>query len=340
VIRSSVHKSQIFFYLILSFLAGIALKIIGTFAAGFILILGILLISVFWQNKKAVFAGFCLVTLVAGIFRANLPDIKLNINFNFLLEKANQSIEKILPEPQASFLAGLLLGFDKNIPKDLLENFNTTGTRHIIALSGYNITIIASLIMGFLLWLGFWRKHAFVIAVIAIIFFVLLTGASASASRAAIMGILVLISQQAGRLSNPRNLLASAAFLMLLKEPTVLFNNIGWQLSFAATIGIIYLSPCLKRLPEILKTTLSAQITVMPLILFYFHQISLISPLANLLVLPIIPITMLVGFLAVASGVLYTPIGTFLAWPAWLFLSYEIKIIELLAKIPLAGLRF
>ncbi len=335
-----MHKSQIFFWLILSFLAGIALKIIGAFTAGFILILAILLISVFWKNKKAVFAGFCLIALVSGIFRANLPDIKFNINFNFLLEKANQSIEKILPEPQASFLAGLLFGIDQNISKDLLEDFNQTGTRHIIALSGYNITIIASLIMGFLLWLGFWRKHAFVIAVIAIIFFVILTGASASVSRAAIMGILVLISQQVGRVSSPKNLLAFAAFLMVFKEPTALLNNIGWQLSFAATIGIIYLSPFLKKLPEILATTLSAQIAVMPFILYYFRQISLISPLANLLVLPIIPITMLAGFISMTCGTIWTPLGIFLSWPAWLFLTYEIKIIGFLAKVPFAGLSF
>jgi len=335
-----MHKSQVFFYSILSFLAGIALKITGAFIAGFILLLGVFLISIFWRNKKAVFVGFCLIALVFGIFRANMPDIKFNINFSGLLFQTNKSIEKILPEPQASFLAGLLFGFDKNIPKDLLEDFNKTGTRHIIALSGYNITIIASLIMGFLLWLGFWRKHAFAIAVIAIIFFVILTGASASVSRAAIMGILVLISQQVGRLSNPRNLLALAAFLMIVKEPTSLLNNIGLQLSFSATIGIIYLSPYLKKLPEILKTTLSAQIAVSPLILFYFRQISLISPLANLLVLPIIPITMLIGFVAVLIGTIYAPIGMFLAWPSWLFLSYEIKIIELLAKVPFAGLNF
>jgi len=335
-----MHKSQIFFYLILFFLAGIVLKFITVFYAGFILVLGILLISVFWSNKKSIFAGFCLVLLCFGIFRANLSDIKFNINFHGLLSQANKSIEKILPEPQASFLAGLLFGLDKNIPKDLLEDFNKTGTRHIIALSGYNITIIASLIMGFLLWIGFWRKHAFYIAIIAIIFFVLLTGASASVSRAAIMGILVLISQQVGRLSNPRNLLALAAFLMIFKEPTALLNNIGLQLSFAATIGIIYLSPYLKKLPEILATTLSAQIAVAPIILFYFRQISLISPLANLLVLPIIPITMLAGFLATVIGVLFPLIGIFLAWPAWLFLSYEIKIIGLLAKVPFAGLNF
>lgn len=335
-----MHKSQIFFWLIISFLIGIALKFLNNFFAGFILILGIFLISIFWKNKKAVFAGFCLIALVLGIFRANLPDIKFNINFSGLLSQANKSIEKILPEPQASFLAGLLFGIDKNIPKNLLEDFNKTGTRHIIALSGYNITIIASLIMGFLLWLGFWRKHAFYLSITAIIFFVFLTGASASVVRAAIMGLLVLLAQQVGRLSNPKNLLALAAFFMILKEPSALLNNAGLQLSFAATIGIIYLSPYLKKLPEILATTLSAQIAVSPLIIFYFHQVSLISPIANLLVLPIIPVTMLVGFIALAIGVLYLPIGIFLAWPAWLFLTYEIKIIELLTKVPFAGLSF
>lgn len=335
-----LNKSQIFFWLILSFLIGVSLKFVGIFYAGFILILGILIISIFWRNKKFVILGFCLIALVFGIYRASFRDIKFNLNFSGLLSQTNQAIEKILPEPQASFLAGLLFGIEENIPENLLENFNLTGTRHITALSGYNITIIASLLMGFLLWIGFWRKHAFFIAIIGIIFFVLFTGASASVVRAAIMGTLVLIAQQVGRASSPKNLLASAAFLMILKEPTALLDNIGLQLSFAATIGIIYFSPYLKKLPQILSTTLSAQIAVMPLIIFYFKQVSLISPIANLLILPIIPVTMLLGFIALIFGVLWTPIGIFLAWPAWLFLTYEIKIVELLAKLPFASLSF
>jgi len=336
----TTNKSNIFFWLILSFIFGVALNFFGLFLAGFILIFGVLLISVFWQNKKLVLVGFCLIFLFLGICRANARDIKFNINFNGLLTQSNKAIQNILPEPQASFLAGLLLGIQDNIPKDLIENFNKTGTRHIIALSGYNITIIASLLMGFLLWLGFWRKHAFFISIIAIIFFVILTGASASVVRAAIMGTLVLIAQRAGRISNPRNLLAATAFLMLLKEPSALIDNVGFQLSFAATIGILYLGPRLQKLPEILATTLSAQIAVLPFLAYYFHQISLISPFANLLILPIIPVTMAIGFMAVILGIIWIPAGAFFSWPTWLFLTYEIKLVEIMAKMPFGSLNF
>lgn len=335
-----MHKSQVFFWLIISFLIGIAFKFINIFFAGIILILAIILISVFWRNWRFVLFGFVLVAFVFGIFRANFQDIKFNIGFPGLLNQANQAIEKILPEPQASFLAGLLFGIEDNAPEDLLENFNITGTRHITALSGYNITIIASLIMGALLWFGFWRKHAFYLAIIAIILFILFVGAEASIVRAGIMGVLVLIAQQAGRVSSPKNLLALAGFLMVLKEPTALLDSVGLQLSFGATIGIIYFSKYFAKFPEVLRTTLSAQVAVAPIILFYFKQVSLISPIANLLILPIIPVTMLVGFIAILAGVIYTPLGVFLAWPAWLFLSYEIKIIELLAKLPFANLNF
>lgn len=276
------------------------------------------------------------------------------------------SLGKILSEPQAAFLAGLLLGEKRGLPQELMDDFSKTGTTHIIALSGYNITIIAVALMSLFNFFMLRRAISFWVAVALIVLFVLMTGASASAVRAAIMmGILVLIAQQSGRLYSIRNALIFAGAVMVFINPKVLTFDLGFQLSFGATLGLVYLSPILKRwipplenenfqtgqvskstpkiiltLKQILVTTLSAQIAVLPLLVINFGQLSLIAPLANLAILPFIPLTMFWGFVATLAGVFWLEIGKILAWLAWLFLNYEIKIIQLLAKVPLAALKF
>jgi len=275
------------------------------------------------------------------------------------------SLGKVLSEPQAAFLAGLLLGEKRGLPPELMADFSKTGTSHIIALSGYNITIIAVALMSLFNFFMLRRAISFWVAVALIVLFVLMTGASASAVRAAIMGILVLIAQQSGRLYSIRNALIFAGAIMVFINPKVLTFDLGFQLSFGATLGLVYLSPILKRwipplenenfltgesskstpkiiltIKQILVTTLSAQIAVLPLLVINFGQLSLIAPLANLAILPFIPLTMFWGFVATLGGIFWLEIGKILALMAWLFLSYEIKIIELLAKVPLAALKF
>jgi len=281
--------------------------------------------------------------------------------------KFKDSISQILTEPQAAFLAGLLLGEKRALPADLTTAFSRTGTTHIIALSGFNITIIAVALMGLFNFFMVRRQISFWLSVGVIVLFVLMTGAAASVVRAAVMGILVLLAQQVGRLYQIRNALVLAGAIMVYSNPKVLVWDLGFQLSFAATLGLIYILPILEQwfMPDqkekelmagrvkdgkfvkllksiklILATTLAAQIAVLPLLVVNFGQLSLIAPLANILVLPVIPLTMLVGFLGALSGLIFLPIGQVFGWLAWLFLSYEIKIIELLAKIPLAAISF
>lgn len=286
----------------------------------------------------------------------------------FVKNKFKDSISKILVEPQAAFLAGLLLGEKRGLPTDLTAAFSRTGTTHIIALSGFNITIIAVALMSLFNLFMVRRQVSFWLSVGVIVLFVLMTGAAASVVRAAVMGILVLLAQQVGRLYQIRNALVLAGAIMIFINPKVLIWDLGFQLSFAATLGLIYVLPILEQwfMPDqkekelmavsrpkesrivkllksvklILATTLAAQIAVLPLLVVNFGQLSLIAPLANILVLPVIPLTMLVGFLGALGGLIFLPLGQVFGWLAWLFLSYEIKIIELLAKIPLAAINF
>jgi len=209
-------------------------------------------------------------------------------------------------------------------------------------MQGIHTTVICVLLSSLFLSLGFWRRQAFYLTIVGLLFFVLLTGAHASTVRAALMTGMVLLAQIIGRLTRPRQVISLTAFLMLVKDPSLLFHHIGFQLSFLAVIGIVYLSPYLKEklrwLPEIIVVSLSTQIAVLPLIFYYFKQLSLIAPLANLLVLPLLPFIMLIGFATVLIGAISTHLGIFFAWPVWFLLTYLIKIVELLARIPFACL--
>ncbi len=257
------------------------------------------------------------------------------------------TVNRILPEPQAAFLGGLLYGARRGIPANLTEKFNITGTTHIIAISGYNITIIAALLSQIAKNLGIGRKKSFWVALSGILFFVILTGAQASVVRAALMGLLVLFATQVGRISKITNALLLAATAMLIFNPKILAFDVGFQLSFAATIGLVYLSPILEKyfekLPSIFgakesfTTTMSAIILTLPLILYNFGRVSFIAPVANILILPAIPLAMGIGSIAVLGGLIYSGLGQIVGWFAWFILSYIIKATEFLAVIPWAS---
>ncbi|MBI2634640.1 ComEC/Rec2 family competence protein [Candidatus Peregrinibacteria bacterium] len=226
---------------------------------------------------------------------------------------------KIYGEPEASFMAGILLGSRKGIPQDLLENFNRVGLTHIIAVSGYNITLVVAFV-GCLF--GFLRKKMrAVFAAVFVVVFVLFVGASAAVVRAGVMGMIGLAALYFGRLYYAKIALFAAAVLMILWNPLVFLYDVGFQLSFLATAGLIWASPILEKyfmwLPEkfgirnALALTLSAQIFALPIMVWNFGYLSLISPLANVFVLPFIPISMVFGFISLFFGKIVGLFGYF-----------------------------
>jgi competence protein ComEC len=255
-------------------------------------------------------------------------------------------INKLLPEPHASFEAGLLVGARKGIPEDLMNKFNITGLTHIIAISGYNITII----IVFVMWLlaGLPRKMGFYVAISAIVLFTLFVGASPAVVRASIMGILGLIALNYGRQNNIHITVLFSACLMILWNPKILWWDVGFQLSFAAVLGLIYVAPLFKKyaekLPkafgvrEAIQMTLSAQVMALPIIIYNFERLSLIAPIANLFVIFAIPPAMLFGFVAVILSFLSHILGLIPAYLAWGILSYIITIIETTSSIPYASI--
>ena len=261
--------------------------------------------------------------------------------------KFESAIGMSVKEPHASFLNGILLGSKQNIPQELKDDFNVAGVSHITAISGYNITIVALLVSWFLLFF-FRRNVAFWFSVVAIFVFTILTGASASVVRSALMGGLVLLANNSGRLYDSKNSLALVAFLMVLVNPMILRYDIGFQLSFMATIGILYLAPLLKnyfkKLPPVLNfgetflMTVSAQIMVLPLILYYFHNLSVVALPANLLILPLVPLAMLSGFVTGIAGMIWSVLGLVVGAAAWLVSSLIIFLARLFSNSPYASL--
>ncbi|MBI2058038.1 MAG: ComEC/Rec2 family competence protein [Candidatus Yanofskybacteria bacterium] len=261
--------------------------------------------------------------------------------------KFENAVGMSVREPHASFLNGILLGSKQSIPQDLKDDFNIAGISHITAISGYNITIVALLVSWFLLFF-FRRDVAFWFSVAAIFVFTILTGASASVVRSALMGGLVLMANNSGRLYDSKNSLALVAFLMVLANPMILRYDIGFQLSFMATVGILYLAPLLKnyfkRLPSVLNfgetflMTVSAQIMVLPLILYYFHKLSIVALPANLLILPLVPLGMLAGFVTGITGMILPVLGLVVGSVAWLVSSLIIFLARFFSNLPFAAL--
>mgnify|MGYP001591194350 CR=1 FL=1 len=264
--------------------------------------------------------------------------------------KFKETVQKFISPPQEGILEALFFGDETNISKEWKDKLNLTGTRHIAAVSGMNITIIAFLILSFALSFGLWRFQAFYLSLFLLFFYIIMIGAPSSAIRAGVMGSLLMVAQYFGRLSIASRAVVFAAALMLLINPLFLTLDVGFQLSFLAIFGLIYLQPSffqwLKKIPNskifpirtTLSATLSAQIFTLPILIYNFGYISLISPLANILIVPILaPLTILIFIFGVA-GMIFYPLGLILSWIVWLPLTYIVKIVDWSSKISFASL--
>ena len=237
-------------------------------------------------------------------------------------------INAVLEEPYASLLLGILIGAKKTLSQDILDAFNNTGTSHIVAVSGFNISIIVGA-LGYVARI-FGRRASMWLSVVLILVFVIMAGASASVIRAACMGILLLMSFNIGRLYAITPSLVGAAVLMLLINPRILFWDGSFQLSFIATAGIVYGVPILQRLfakvpadwgiKDMLLVTLAANFATLPIILLMFSRLSIVSPLVNILVLPLVPMTMLLGALILVP-VVGAGFSLVTSWLLWLMLK-------------------
>ena len=262
----------------------------------------------------------------------------------FFKQKLRESIRKNYSPPQSLILEGTVLGDNGVMSQDLKNKLNITGLRHVIAVSGTHVVILGAILMSFLLALGLWRGQAFYISIIFIWLYIILTGLPASGMRAGIMGSLFLLAQKLGRQSMGSRVIAMAGAVMLFINPLLLFYDVGFQLSFLAVMGIIYLEPFIKdflkifikkkseNLAGIISTTLAAQIFTLPIMVYNFGNVSFISPVTNILVLPIVSWLMIFGFLSSILGVASQFLGWIVSIPCWFLLAYFVKIIDIFSK--------
>lgn len=281
----------------------------------------------------------------------------------FLLETKSQAqhfIQDALPEPQGSLLAGILLGDDSGLARSVQEAFNATGTSHVIAISGFNMTLIAGVVAAFLSGLLKNKNMVFIITTIVLVVYTIFVGASPAVIRATVMSLLLIGAPLVRRKTYVPASLAFAALIMSLLDPYVLWD-IGFQLSFAAVLGMSLLTTPFNRrfqrwmtgafgessgkriagiLAEPLVVTFVAQLSTLPIILFYFGRLSIVSPLVNLLIIPAQPLVLILGALATLLSFIYAPLGSLFYQAGWLFLTWTVEIVRYFGSLPLADTQF
>lgn len=251
--------------------------------------------------------------------------------------------KKFLPGDSAALLSGLTLGWRGDFTDEFKKEMSLSGTTHMVALSGYNITILVLVVAGIF---GYWlsRRTTFWLTGAIIVLFILMVGAEASVVRAAIMGFLALFAKEAGRRYSIRNAVVLTAAAMIIADPGTIFD-IGFVLSFLSLIGIVLLEPAISgflRLDgkpksfmswrENALTTLSAQLAVAPVLIIVFGNFSLTSILANVLILEFVPLTMLFGFILAFFGSIFYYSGFIVSFFENILLKYELWVIKLFAN--------
>jgi competence protein ComEC len=269
-------------------------------------------------------------------------------------------ITRALPEPNASLLAGVLLGNTSGIAPEVDDAFSRVGASHVIAISGFNMAILSGVVAGMLARFGVRGWRAAVIGIGVLLVYTLLVGANASVVRAAIMSSMLLIGGLLRRRTYVPASLAFVALLMSLLNPTVLWD-ISFQLSLFATLGLsLFADPFARRmdwllarafpkrlaapigdfLAEPFTVTLAAQVTTLPLIVLYFGRLSLVSLLVNLLIIPVQAQLLVLGLVATLAALVVPTLAQLLFWLDMLLLAWTIGVVRLFANLPFADTEF
>jgi len=245
-----------------------------------------------------------------------------------------------------------MLGDKRGIPDDLRLTFSRIGLSHVIAISGMHISILSVLVMGLLLSFGLPRKYAFYISTLFLIFYIILIGVPASAMRAGLMGFLVLWALNLGRLNKLINSIIFTAAVLLLINPKLLRSDIGFQLSFLAVLGIAYGHPIIEtwfekiRLPKakgarnVFSLTMAAQIFTLPILMLNFSTISLIAPLANTLILWVLPFLLIATLAALGMSLLFSGLAKIFFLATKLIIFYILKVGIFLEGLPFSYIEF
>jgi competence protein ComEC len=244
---------------------------------------------------------------------------------------------QVFPQREGSLIIGMLIGQRQNIPEEVANAFKATGLTHIVAVSGFNMTVIATACGALVWYIG--RRATNILTIAIVLSFVVVTGATAAVVRAAIMAILMVVAQLLGRQYASLYALLLVSVIMVLMNPRIVVWDIGFQLSAAATLGVLIAFKVKDPektdsfLADLMRPTMGAIFFTAPIIALHFHTLSLIAPLANLLVLSFVTWIMLFGALA-----LVPIIGGVFVLPAQLLTSVVLLITQKLAQVPYASI--
>lgn len=267
----------------------------------------------------------------------------------FLIRSDFESrVSALLPEPESGLLAGLLVGGGDRLVPEIRDAFARAGLSHIVAVSGYNMSIVAEGLVILALGLGLWRRWAVIVAVIGLIFFLLVIDSSAASFRAALMAWLAFGAYLVGRPAASWNGLLIAGAIMLVANPLLIRYDVGFQLSFLATLALLVFARHFEtfgffhhwygKAAALFLTTITIELFTLPVIVGAFGTLSLVAPLANAFILPLVPIAMFTGLAAIAFTSFIPTIG-FLVLPfAWLPLAVIIRSAEIFSGVPWATL--
>lgn len=267
--------------------------------------------------------------------------IKLYQSKRWSLDKINAS----LPEPESGLASALLLGYKKTLYPLEEDNFKKAGLSHIVAISGGHISLLLNLLIAVLIYLGFNRKHAIWPALSGVSLYVVLTGMQASAWRSLLMGGIMIYAWRRGRLASAWTPLLLAASFMLIINPDLWYSDLGFQLSFLAVAGMIslypfslvyiekYLRPCFRNIAKAFCLSLSAQLAIWPLLAIKSGGVSLIAPFVNVLAFVVFAPLVLSLIILLVSSLFFNLVYIFW-WPAYIILTYLIRLCRLSASIP------
>lgn len=264
----------------------------------------------------------------AGIWQSGLKSI------NIFREKIISLLSTTLPSPASSLMLGIIFGIKEQMPQNFSNNLKVTGVFHVIAASGMNVALVGGFVSG-LLAIFLKRQIAIGLSILAIFVYCLLAGMEPSIVRASIMGAIVFSSQILGRQNLAANSLFLTGFLMLLIDPTLL-SDVGFQLSFVATFGILYIKPLLNKKEGIFSevaTTIAVQIATLPILMANFGIYSIWSILVNAAVLWTVPIIMIFGGIGTVLGLILKPLGQCLIMIGYPLLLYFELIVNFFGKL-------
>jgi competence protein ComEC len=263
-------------------------------------------------------------------------------------DKAQNYIFRALPEPNSSIVSAMLLGEKKGIDNYWRNILAIAGVSHIVAVSGLHVTVISVIFFIIANNIGISRRRALLFVILAVLFFVLMTGLQSSAIRAGIMGTVASLAIFFGRMNNSLRIIFITAAIMLFFNPLLLAHDIGFQLSFLAVLGIILYSYFFEKifwfapavLKEILAMSFASYVFTFPVLMYHFGSVSLVFPITNILIIPLLYPIMIIGIAFVFTSFVSEILAFFLLIPLWLMTQYLVLVVSYFSSFDWSSISF